>query len=361
MKKLFKPKLFIPGPTHVDDEILQAMGEYPVGHRSEAFSELFETIVTGIQKVLYTQNRVYLGTCSATGFMEAAVRNAVQRGCANFVCGAFSKRWHEITGACGILSDPYEVELGFATKPDMVRKALDSGRYDAVTVVHNETSTGVANPLEDIARVVSEYDDVLLLVDLVSSMASVKVDVDSLGIDVALASVQKGWGLPPGFAVCAVSERVLNRSKLIKNKGYYFDFLVLEEFAVKSQTPTTPSIPHMYALRTQLGRIFQEGLENRFKRHRLMAGRVRRWALDNFDLFAEKGFESDTVTCIENTLGIDISDLQSRLLDKGYMISGGYGPLKGKTFRIAHMGDLRLKDIEELLCVIDETIGEIRT
>ena len=355
-----KPKLFIPGPTHVDDEILHAMGEYPVGHRSSAFSELYDEVVEGIKKVIFTQNRVFLGTCSATGLMEAAVRNTVERRCANFICGAFSKRWYEITRACGIHCDYFEVDPGRAIKPEMVHKLLETGRYDVLTIVHNETSTGVMNPIAEIAEIVNEFEDILLLVDMVSSMASVKVDVDNLGIDVALASVQKGWGLPPGFAVCSVSDRAFERSGRVKNKGYYFDFQVMERYALKSQTPTTPSLPHMYALRCQLNRIFREGLDNRFQRHKSMAKRVRAWAKKDFDLFAEKGFESDTVTCVENTMGINISDMLSRLLKKAYMISGGYGPLKGQTFRIAHMGDLQLSDIEELLSAIDETIEEMK-
>ena len=359
MSRRTKPKLFIPGPTHVDKEVLQALSGYPIGHRSKIFSELYDEIVKGIQKVLFTKNSVYLATCSATGLMEAAVRNTVKKRCANFICGAFSKRWFEITKACGIPCDPFEVNPGFATKPEMVLEVLDTGLYDTVTIVHNETSTGVTNPINQIADSVKKYGDILILVDMVSSMASVKVDVDKLEIDVALASVQKGWGLPPGFSVCSVSKRALERSAGIKNKGFYFDFQVLEKHALKSQTPTTPSIPHMYALKSQLLRMFHEGLDHRFNRHLLMAEKVREWAQQAFDLFAEKGYESDTVTCVKNTLNIDISDLLSRLLKKGYMISGGYGPLKGETFRIAHMGDIQLSDIDELLFVIDETIEEM--
>ena len=356
-----KPKLFIPGPTHVDEEVLQAMQGYPVGHRTQEFSELYEEVIRGVQKVLFTQNTVFLGTCSATGLMEAAVRNSVAKRCANFICGAFSRRWHEITALCGIDCDPIEVDLGLAIRPDTVRRALQRKEYDAVTIVHNETSTGVMNPIQEIAEVVNEFPDVFLLVDMVSSMASVKTEIDRLGIDVALASVQKGWGLPPGFAVCSVSERALQRSRQIRNKGYYFNFEVMEKYARKSQTPTTPSISHMYAMRTQLERIFREGLENRFQRHHQMAEFVRNWARQTFALFAEPGFESDTVTCIENSEDIDVPELRSRLLKKGFLISGGYGPLKERTFRIAHMGDLQLKNMEELLLTIDETLKEMES
>ncbi len=354
-----KPKLFIPGPTHVDEEILNAFTEYPVGHRTASFSELYDNLVSGIQKVLFTDNRIYLCTCTATGLWEAAVRNTVRKRCANFVCGAFSSRWHDSTVMCGLPADAIHVELGEAIKPDLVDNTLATGKYDVMTYVHNETSTGVMNPLGEIAQIMKKYPDVMFLVDMVSSMSSVKIEVDELGIDVALASVQKGWALPPGFSVCSVSERTLDISAKCNNKGLYFDFLVLEKYAKRSQTPSTPSIPHMYGLKRQLERIFAEGLKNRFQRHSDLADRVRAWALDRMGLFPELGYESATLTCVENTKGIDITDFQDRLLEKGYMISGGYGPLKGKTFRISHMGDIMLTDIDELLSVMDETLNEM--
>ena len=359
MKIMGKPKLFIPGPTHVDEEILNAFTEYPVGHRTPSFSELYDNLVSGIQKVLFTDNRIYLCTCTATGLWEAAVRNTVRKRCANFICGAFSSRWHDSTVMCGLPADAIHVELGKAIKPDLVDNTLATGKYDVMTYVHNETSTGVMNPLGEIAQIMKKYPDVMFLVDMVSSMSSVKIEVDDLGIDVALASVQKGWALPPGFSVCSVSERTLDISAKCINKGLYFDFLVLEKYAKRSQTPSTPSIPHMYGLKRQLERIFAEGIENRFQRHRDLADRVRVWALDRMGLFPELGYESATLTCVENTRGIDITDFQNRLLEKGYMISGGYGPLKEKTFRISHMGDIMLTDIEELLSVIDETLNEM--
>ncbi|MFQ6607789.1 MAG: pyridoxal-phosphate-dependent aminotransferase family protein [Fidelibacterota bacterium] len=354
-----KPKLFIPGPTHVDADLLDSLAEYPIGHRTPQFSELYNEVVRGIQKVLFTTNRIYLGTCTATGLMEAAVRNSVQKKCANFVCGAFSKRWYEITKACGFECDEITVELGKAIKPELVRETIQTGEYDAITIVHNETSTGVMNPIEEIAEVIHDFPEVALLVDMVSSMGSVKVEIDKLDIDIALASVQKGWGLPPGFAICSVSENILERSSQIPQKGYYFDFTVMEKYAQRSQTPSTPSIPHMYGLKAQLARIFAEGLENRFNRHRTMAETVRKWVRQNFELFPEAGYESDTVTCAGNPGNTDLIEMSSRLLKYGFLISGGYGPLKGKTFRIAHMGNLQLNDIEELLEMMDKVLKEM--
>lgn len=240
MTRSSKPKLFIPGPVHVEEPVLKSLGDYPIGHRSPEFSELYRELESGIQKVLLTQNRVYLGTCSATGLMEAAVRNSVKKACANFICGAFSERWYRIASACGLPCEPFRVEPGLAIKADLVREVLSSGDYDAMTLVHNETSTGVMNPVESIAEVLLDFPGVLFLLDMVSSMASVKVEVDALGIDVALASVQKGWALPPGFSICSVSPRTLERSSELANKGYYFDFEIMEWYARKNQTPPPP-------------------------------------------------------------------------------------------------------------------------
>ncbi|MBS1272077.1 MAG: Serine-pyruvate aminotransferase [Candidatus Marinimicrobia bacterium] len=352
------PKLFIPGPVTVRPEILDAMNQPMIGHRTPEFSALYQEVVAGVQTVLQTENRVYLSTSSATGLMEAAVRNTVKNRCLNLVCGAFSLRWHHITDACGFKSDAVGIEWGDAINPEHVEMALDEADYDVVTIVHNETSTGVMNPLKGITEVIRDNSDALILVDTVSSMSGVNIPVDDWGIDIALASVQKAWGLPPGFAVMSISDRALERSKDQPNKGYYFDFEVFEKYHQRGQTPSTPSLPHMYGLQRQLDRIGDEGLLNRFDRHKSMAARTREWALNHgFDIFAEEPYQSHTLTCIENTLDVDIAELSSQLLERGFRISNGYGPLKGKTFRIAHMADTQPDDLEELLGQLDEILA----
>jgi predicted phosphoserine aminotransferase len=349
-------KLFIPGPTEVRKEILQVMSTPIIGHRSKEFSQLLEEVTPKIQKLMYTQNTVFLSTSSSTGLMEAAVRNCVNKRCLNLMCGAFSDRWHDITKANGKEADMLKVEWGKAITPEMLKEKLESGDYDAITLVHNETSTGVMNPLYTLSEVMKDYPDVLFLVDTVSSMGGVKIDVDKLGIDICLFGVQKALALPPGLAVCSVSEKALERAKQVDNRGYYFDFLVFLKYLGKGQTPATPTIPHIFALNRQLDDIFAEGLENRFKRHEKMANIVREWAQQNFELFAQKGYESNTMTAIKNTRGISIADLCAGLEKKGFVISNGYGAIKEKTFRIAHMGDAQVEDIKELLENIDELI-----
>jgi len=352
------PKLFIPGPVSVHPEIAKAMAKPMIGHRTPEFSELFRDVVSGVQEVLQTDNHIYLSTSSATGLMEAAVRNTVKKRALNLVCGAFSLRWHHITDACGFESDSVGVDWGKALKPKDVKMALEEAEYDVVTIVHNETSTGVMNPLGEIVKVIRENSDALILVDTVSSMSGVNIPVDDWGIDIALASVQKAWGLPPGFAVMSVSDRAIERSKDQPNKGYYFDFEVFEKYYAREQTPSTPSIPHMYALKRQIERIREEGLLNRFERHKSMAKMTRDWAAyRGFELFSEAPYHSNTLTCISNNLDIDVADLSKKLLENGYRISNGYGPLKGKAFRIAHMADTQPEDLRGLLNTIDKILG----
>jgi predicted phosphoserine aminotransferase len=353
-----KPKLFIPGPTHVEQDVLDALAQYPIGHRTTDYRDLQSKVVSGIKECLYTEQSVLVSTSSATGLMEAGVRNLSKKKVANFVCGAFSKKQAAITRACGLNQDVFEVEWGQAITAEHVNDVLSKGDYDLVTIVFNETSTGVMNPLQEIADVVNNYDDVLLRLDAVSGMMGAPIKIDEWGVDMALASVQKAWALPPGFAITSLSDRALARSHSIPDaqKGFYFDFVRMHKAGEKSETPVTPSIPHLYGLSVQLDRIKAEGLENRFARHREMADRVRDWGRDKFGLFAEPGYESDTLTCFNNDANIDLLALADAMKSKNYLISGGYGDLKGKTFRLAHMGDLKMADINDVLDVLDGVI-----
>jgi len=347
-------KLFIPGPTEVIPESLAAMGTPMIGHRMKEYSELQGRVTPKLKKFLHTDGPVFLGACSSTGWMEGAVRNCVTKKCVNFVNGAFSDRWHGITTANGFAADAVNAEWGKPITPEMVDKALATGQYDAITLVHNETSTGVMSPIKDIAAVMQQYPDVAFLVDSVSSMAGLDLHFTELGIDVLLAGVQKAFGLPAGLAVCAVSPKALELSRKATCKGYYFDFVEYEKYDKKNQTPATPSISHIYALDQKLDRFFEEGLEKRYQRHLAMAERVRTWARKNFEMFPQEGYASVTLSTIKNTRGMDIKKLNEFLATKGCVIANGYGDLKDKTFRIAHMADCTLAEIEELLGWIDE-------
>ncbi|MBI3268417.1 MAG: alanine--glyoxylate aminotransferase family protein [Planctomycetes bacterium] len=352
-----RKKLFIPGPVEVSPEILQAMATPMIGHRGLEYSALHGAVKPKLKKLLYTENPVFLSTSSATGVMEGAVRNLCAKRVLSCTCGAFSERWHEIALANGKEADPLSVEWGRAIKPEMVEERLATGRYDCLTLVHNETSTGVMSPLAAIAEVVRRYPEVMFVVDTVSSLAAVKIEVDRLGIDVCLAGVQKAFGLPPGLAVCSVSKRALERAATVKNRGYYFDFIEFKEYDDKNQTPCTPAISQIFALNTQLERMFKEGLEARFERHLAMAKRCRAWASAHFGLFPESGYESVTLTAVSNTRNVDMKHVEAELAKRGKEISNGYGKLKNKTFRIAHMADCAPAELEGLLRELDEIVG----
>lgn len=351
-------KLFIPGPTHVRDEILQAQTAPMLGHRSKDYSDLQATVTPKLQEMLHTKQRVYLFASSSTGVMEGSVRQASLKKVLNTVCGAFSKRWHQITVANGVPCDKIAVPMGQAITPALVDEALSSGEYDAITIVHNETSTGIMNPVPEIAALVHEkYPDVLLLIDAVSCMAGVDIWFDKWGLDVCLAGVQKCFALPPGLTICAVRDRAMERARQVPNRGYYFDFVDQDKYYQRSQTPATPAISLIQALNAQLDDILTEGTATREARHREMAEIVRAWARQHFALYGDEKYLSITVTNVENTRGISVADLNKELGKRGAMLSNGYGDLKEKCFRIAHMGDLQVPDIQWLLGQIDDILG----
>jgi predicted phosphoserine aminotransferase len=349
-------RLFIPGPTEVRVENLAALARPQVGHRSQEFKDLYHSVVPKLRRLLDTEGKVFLFTSSSTGVWEAAIRNCVAERVLCCMQGAFSDRWHKVAVSNGKQAEELRVEWGRGITAEMIDEKLSAGGFDAVTVVHNETSTGVMNRLEEIAQVMQRHPDVLFLVDAVSSMAGAPIDVDGWGIDVCLAGLQKAFALPAGLAVATVSERALERARQIPHRGYYFDFLEMLKYDERGQTPSTPAIPQINALDAQLDAIFAEGAERRFARHAGLARIVQGWARDRFALFSEEGFASPTVTCVRNTREISVAKLNEALAEQHVAISNGYGVLKEKTFRIAHMGDTQEWEIRGLLATIDRIL-----
>ena len=351
-------KLFIPGPTHVVDEILEAMAVPMIGHRDKLYSDLHGEVVGKLKKFLQTDGHIYLSTSSSTGMMEGSIRNCVNQKVLMTDCGAFSKRWAQIATLNGKEIDLIKVEMGQATTPELVDEYLSKGGFEAVCITHNETSTGVMNPIKEIGALVREkYPDVLVMVDAVSSMAGTEIKVDEWGLDVVLAGTQKAFALPPGLCVVTVSEKAYQRSLDVENRGFYFNFEELEKKAVRDQTPATPAISLINALNVQMDRIFAEGVEKRFQRHLDMAEHVRSWTVKNFALYSDEKYLSPTVTNVHNTRDIDVVNLNAELAKRGAMLSNGYGELKGKCFRIAHMGDLQVADVKWLTGQIDDILG----
>lgn len=306
-------KLFIPGPTEVRPEILDAQGQWMVGHRMPECADLFARIQTKLRPVFFTQSRVFVNASSGTGLQEAAVRNCVRAKVLNCVNGAFAARWHDVTVGNGKACEVLDVPWGQPIRPEQVAERLQTGEFDAITVVHNETSTGVVSPLEAIAQAVRSApngDDIMILVDSVSGLSGARLEFDAWDLDVALTSSQKAFALPAGLAFCAVSDRAIERARTIPARGYYFDFLLLEKYLLRNQTPATPAVSLMYALDRQLDDMLAEGIENRLSRHLAMRDRTLSWAeRRDLECFAEAGFESPTVTCINNNRGIDISEI----------------------------------------------------
>jgi aspartate aminotransferase-like enzyme len=351
-------KLFIPGPTHVRDEILQAQAVGMVGHRAKEYSDLQAEVTPKLQELLYTKQRVYLYASSSSGVMEGAVRQASTKRVLCTVCGAFSKRWYQITVDNGIPCDKFEVPMGQATTVELVDEALSKADYDAITLCHNETSTGIMNPVKEIAEMIhAKYPNVLILVDAVSSMAGVKIEFDAWGLDVCLAGVQKCFAVPPGLTVAAVSDRARERALQVPHPGNYFAYKEMDKKYDVHQTPATPAVSLIQALNRQMDDILAEGLDNRFARHIAMAEIVRDWSREYFGIYGDERYLSNTVTNIENTRGISVADMNKELGKRGAMISNGYGDLKEKCFRIGHMGDHQVKDIQWLLTQIEDILG----
>lgn len=332
-----------------------------IGHRMPECADLFSRIKPKLAHVFFTNQTVLITASSGTGLWEAAVRNCVNKKALNCVNGAFADRFKDVTELNGKANEVLEVPWGQPILPEQVVERLATGEFDTVTLVHNETSTGVTSPIREIAqaiRAMPSGQDIMILVDSVSGLAGARIEMDAWDLDVLLASSQKAFALPPGIAFCAVSDRALAKAKTVPNRGYYFDFLTLAKSMAKDQTPATPAVSLLYALDRQLDDMLAEGMENRFARHLTMRDRTLAWAKERgFEIFAAAGFESPTVTCVSNNREIDIAGLNKHLRTHGMIISNGYGNLKGKTFRIAHMGDTQMHELETLFAAMDEFLS----
>jgi aspartate aminotransferase-like enzyme len=351
-------KLFIPGPTEVRKEILDAQAQWMIGHRSKDFGELNKRCVEKTKQILGTKNYVMWFTSSGTGTMEGALRNVVTGKILHTVNGAFSDRWFKISKACGKQASSLAVEWGKAVRPEMIDAELAKGGYQCLALTQNETSTGVRAPIEDIAKMMkAKYPDVLILVDAVSGLMGDWFDIDALGLDIVVASSQKAVALPPGLAVAIVSQRALDKTRTVADRGYYFDYdAMLKRYDKDFQTPTTPAISLFWALDKELDHVVAEGMKGRYERHLAMAKFTREWVAKYFAPFAEPGYESVTLTTAANSRGISVKDLNGELAKLGMQISNGYGDLKEKTFRIAHMGDLTMDDMKEVTAAIVQVL-----
>jgi aspartate aminotransferase-like enzyme len=358
-------KLHIPGPVEVSEKTLRAFRSPMIGHRGQGFKDLYAQIQPQLQKLFYTKQLVYLSTSSAWGVMEGAIRNLVAKKVLCCMNGAFSDKWLDVAQRCGKAAEALKVDWGSPIRAEAVDARLASGQFDALTVIHNETSTGVMSPMAEIAALKKKYPDVMFIADSVSSLTAVKLPFDELGLDVLLAGTQKALAMPPGMALFACSPAALAKAAHQKDRGYYFDFVEFQKNAEGSMTPSTPSIGHVYALQSKLEDIFTEGLEARYARHLKLAQMTRGWAQNHgFNLFPEKGYESVTLTCISNGArsggrAVDVPKLQKLVKDQGFLIDGGYGKIKGTTFRISNMGDETEATMQQLYAALDVAMKQL--
>jgi aspartate aminotransferase-like enzyme len=335
-----------------------------MGHRGKEMTSLIAEIDLPLRRIFATERPVYVSSSSATGFMEAGVRNGVRRRALALVNGAFSQRFADLVADCGKELEIFEVAWGEPHAPEEVRRRLLGGGFDAVTVVHSETSTGVLNPLGEIAEAVrsveaSNGEEILLLVDAVTSLGGAAVNTDDWGLDWVLTGSQKALALPPGLAFGSASRRMLDRAASLTGRGQYFDLIEFDRNWAKHQTPNTPALTLFYALQKQLERIQAEGIEARLARHQAMAERCWEWtettgARFGLSLFAPEGYRAPTVTAIAVPESHPGSEITKALKARGYTIGSGYGKLKDATIRIGHMGDHDLDGLNRLLRELEE-------
>jgi aspartate aminotransferase-like enzyme len=358
-------KLHIPGPVEVSAKTFQAFCSPMIGHRGQGFKDLYARIQPQLQALFHTKQAVYISTSSAWGVMEGAIRNLVTRKVLCCMNGAFSDKWLDVARRCGKEAEALQVPWGSPIRAEQVDAKLAGGGFDALTVIHNETSTGTMSPLAEIAALKPRYPDVLFIVDSVSSFSAVKIEFDALGIDVLLTGTQKALALPPGTALFTCSPATFARAATVRDRGYYFDFLEFQKNGEQNMTPSTPSLGHVHALSSKLEDIFAEGVEARYARHARLSQRTRDWAVGHgFTLFPEAGFESRTLTCVSNGARpggrvVDVPKLQKLVKDQGFLIDGGYGKIKGTTFRISNMGDETEATMRQLYAALDNAMKQL--
>jgi len=355
--------LRIPGPTPVPPRVLEASARPMINHRGREFVSILERVTKRLKEFFLTQNDLFILTTSGTGAMETTVVNTLSPGDRVLVIsiGAFGDRFANIAEAYGAEVSRLDYEWGKAADPEDVRRALAADpTIKAVLVTHNETSTGVTNPLEDIAKVVREFDK-LLLVDAVSSLSAIPVHTDDWGLDFVATGSQKGWMVPPALAMVSVSPRAWEAHAQAKMPRYYFDITAAKNYLERGQTPWTPAVSVFFGLDLALEMMAQEGLENIFARHRRL-GQFTRDGVKalGLQLFADERFASDTVTAVKVPEGVDGKAL-NRLCEDEYdlIIAGGQAKLAGKIFRIGHLGFVSEEDVKAALDVLAKALPRV--
>ena len=363
--ELLPGRFFLPGPTEVHPSVLQAQARPPIGHRGAEMKALMQALQPALQEVFQTRRPVMVSTSSATGLMEGAVRGGVEKKLLCLVNGAFSQRFADIAKGCGIPHEILEVAWGEVHEPGPVADRMATGDFDAVSLVHSETSTGALNDVPALVKAIRQRPGVMVLVDSVTGIGGAPFLTDEWDVDLVLTGSQKALALPPGLAFGVASERYLERARRLPGRGMYLDVPAFYDQLAKSQTPTTPAVTLMYALEVQLQRILHEGMEARWARHREMARRTGGWVKETaarlngeLHVLAPAGGRSPTVTCIRLPAQVEGPRIVAAMRDRGWVIGGGYGKLKPFTIRIGHMGDHSLESLDALLADLTRVFDE---
>jgi aspartate aminotransferase-like enzyme len=358
-------KLFTAGPVACFPEVLEVMKFQMFSHRSKEYRELHKDTVERLARfVEASEGTVLLFPSSGTGVMEASVRNFVSLGGAvlTTIIGEFGSRYREVVESNGRRAVVLEKNAGEPVFPDELDEALRKHpEVEAVSITYNETSTGVLNPLKELAEVAKKHGK-LVFVDAVSAMGAAEIKFDAWGLDVVFTSSQKAFGVPPGLAVGVFSKEALKKAEAIPSRGWYFDVLKYLHYQEKEwSTPSTPPIPQIIGLNVMLRVVDEMGGKSAWlsmysERAKMVRDGVTRLGLE---LFARRGYESPTITSVKSPEGIDGYEVYSRVRERGYEIAAGYGKFKKTSFRIGHMGYMPKEYIEEVLGVIKEVLAEL--
>ncbi len=357
--------LRIPGPVPLPAEIAKAMQKPMIDHRGPEFAALLLRVTAALKRIFQTDNDLLIFTSSGTGALEAALVNTISPGdhVLAFSAGAFGDKFAQMARAFGAAVTQVDFEWGSAIEPERVARAVrENSATRAVLVTHNETSTGVLHPLQNIARAVRENSDAVLIVDAVSSLGAVKVQTDAWGIDLIATAAQKAWACPPGLAMVSISPRAWKAAATAKTPRYYFDFAEMKKWTLKGQTPFTPAVLNYYALDQSVAMIEAEGIANVYARHARIAQRVRDTAKRmGFALVAEERFASPTATALTLPQGIQAEDLRRVAREEfGLVIAGGQGKLSGKIIRIGHLGWVSEEEIDRAMRALDEAMEKVQ-
>ncbi|HEY3281067.1 MAG TPA: alanine--glyoxylate aminotransferase family protein [Armatimonadota bacterium] len=358
-----KPLLMIPGPTPVPPEVLQALSTPMINHRGPAYEELQAELVDQLKYVYQTQGDVIIYPAAGTGAMEAAIANVLSPGdrVLSVSIGVFGDRWAEIARRFGAEVTKHEVPWGRAADPeDVARQIRSDGPFKAVLLTYNETSTGVLNPLEDLAKVARE-SGALVMVDAISGLLAADLQTDAWGCDVVASGSQKAYMLPPGLSFLSVSQKAWEAHEKATMPRFYWDFTQMRKSMAKNQTPYTPALSLYYGLRVSLRSIREETLQGSFRRHARLAGATRAAAKAlGLELFADPAHASPAVTAIKVPEGLTPKEIRGRMLrDFSITLAGGQGKIADAIFRIGHLGYILEPDLVMTFSALERTLESL--